>query len=244
MTASQTLSYHYHAHAYALSGEFYRPIKQVINVQAGSSLPHGGGHGHRNVENFAIDQLVTFRRGYSHVSGSLDENKHHSSQTTSVLEELNILDVVTADRIVARISSDHDPAKREGHIIMVGSRFENLRINGCEVQVEIDNELFLKHKTYADLAKGVANLKKSGRIADESNGVVVCSLAKSVKVDCPGVEVDGHIVTVAQFGTIYFAEVMASHGTKSVCMMRLEVGSPVGARLMASGGGANGTPFP
>jgi len=244
MSNSQPLSYNYHAHGYAFSGEFRRPIKQVVEVQAGVALPHGGGHGRAHVENFAVNQLVSFARGYSHVSGSQDENKHFSSQVTGVLEKLNILDVVTADRVVARVCSDHDPAKREGHIIMVGSRFENLRINGCEVQVVIDNELFLKHKTYAELAKGVANLKKSGRIADESNGVVVCSLAKSVKIDCPGVEVDGHVVTVPQFGTIYFAEVIASYGTRSICMMRLELGSPTEAQILASGGGSNGTPFP
>jgi hypothetical protein len=244
MSMPQPLSYHYHAHAYAFSGEVRRPIKQVVEVQAGVSLPHAGGHGRAHVENFAVNQLISFRHGYAHVSGSQDENEHYSSQVTSVLEKLNILDVVTADRVVARVSSDHDPKKREGHIIMVGSRFENLRINGCEVQVDIDNELFLKHKTHGELAKGVANLKKSGRIASESNGVVVCSLAKSIKIDCPGVEVDGHVVTVAQFGTIYFAEVIASHGTKSVCMMRLELGSPTEAQLLASGGGSNGTPFP
>lgn len=244
MSMSQPLSYHYHAHAYAFSGEFYRPMKQVVEVQAGVSLPHGGGHGHGHVENFAIHQLVTFRRGYSHTSGSLDSNKHHSSQTTAVLEGLNVLDVVTADRVVARICSDHDPAKREGHIIMTGSRFENLRINGCEVKIEIDNQLFLKNKTYKDLSKNVASLKKSGRIADESNGVIICSLAKSVEIDCPGVSVDGHVVTVEQFGRIYLAEVSASHGTKSICMMRLELGSPTSAQLMAGGGQVNGYPWP
>lgn len=244
MTKSQSLSYHYHAHAYTFSGEFFRPIKKIVEVQAGVSLPHGGGHGHANVENFSVDQLVSFRRAYSHTSGSLDDNKHYNTQTTSVLEGLNILDVVTADRVVAHISSEHDPANREGHIIMTGSRFENLRINGCAVKIEIDNELFLKNKTYKELSKKVASLKKSERIADESNGVIICSLAESVAINCPGVTVHGHIVTVEQFGTIYFAEVSASHGTKSVCMMRLELGSPTSAQLMAAGGQVNGYPWP
>lgn len=244
MPASQNVSFHYHAHAYALSGEFSRPIQQVIDVQGGVSLPHAGGHGHASVENFSINQLLTFRRGYAHVSGSQDENKHHASQTTAVLEMLNILDVVTADRVVAHISSDHDPAKREGHIIMLGSRFENLRINGCEAKVDIDNELFAKNKTYAELSKSVASLKKSERIAQESNGVIVCSLAKSIDIKCPGVEVDGHVVTVPQFGKIYFAEVTASPGAKSVCMMRLELGSPTSGQVLASGGQVNGYPWP
>jgi hypothetical protein len=244
MAATPHLPFHYHANAFAFSGEYLRPIRRSIEVQAGGSLPHAGGHGQATVENFSIDKLVTFRRGYSHVSGSKAEDGKYTSQMTAVLEGINILDVVTADRIVARLSSDHDPAKREGHIIALGSRFENLRIAGCEAKIEIDHELLLKNKTYAELSKNVASLKKSGRIADESNGVVVCSLVKNVDIKCPGVEVDGHVITVPQFGKIVLAELVSSHASKLICMIRFELGSPQSAQLLASGGGVNGTPFP
>jgi hypothetical protein len=237
-------SFHYHADAYAFSGEFFRPVKRLIEVQAGISLPFIGGHGQASVENFSFDHIVTFRRGYSHVSGSKSSKGNHTSHTTAVIEGLNILDMVTADRVVARLASDHDPVKREGHIIAVGSRFDNLRISGCEVKVELDHELLIKNKTHADLSKSVASLKKSGRIASESNGVVICSLAKAIDIRCPGVEVAGHVITVHQFGKIYLGEVISSLGMKAVSMMRFELGSPQDAQLFATGGKVNGEPWP
>jgi hypothetical protein len=244
MAANNSLPFIYHANAFALSGEFIRPVRRSIDVQAGVSLPPAGGNGQANVENFSVDHLVRFLRGYSHVSGSTDSKGHYTTHITAALEGLNILDVVTADRVIARLTADHDPAKREGHIIALGSRFDNLRIAGCAVQVELDHELFLKNKTHADLSKKVASLKKSGRIADESHGVVICSLAKSVDVKCPGVEVEGHVITVPQFGKIYIAEVISLQGAKVVCMMRFKLGSPHEGQLAAGGGNVNGTPFP
>lgn len=244
MAANDAFQFLYHANAFALSGQFTRPAKHSVEVQAGVSLPPSGGHGQASVGNFAVENLVRFERAYTHVSGSQDANKHYTSHITAVLEGLNVLDVVTADRVVARLASDHDPAKREGHIICLGSRFDNLRVAGCEVKVEFDHGLFLKNKTHADLAKNVASLKKSGRIADESHGVVICSLAKSVEVKCPGIEVNGHVITVEQFGNIHVAEVISVQGAKTVCMLRFKLGSPHQGDLAAGGGNVNGTPFP
>ncbi len=244
MTSIKHPPYHYHAHAHAFSGELVRPIKNSIEAQAGVSLPYLGGHGRASVENFSLNHLVTFRQGYSHVSGSKGPNGNHTSHTTVAIEGLNILDVVTADHVVARLTSDHDPAEREGHIITMGSRFDNLRISGCPVDVELDHELFLKAKNITDLSKQVASLKKSGRIADESNGVVICSLVKKIDLKCSGTDVQGHVVIVPQFGKIHFGELISSHGSKRITMMRLELGSPVEGQLVMASAFINGTPFP
>ena len=246
MCAYEPVGFHYHADAFALSGEFVRPLKGQIEVQAGTSLPFVGGHGHASAEAFNFGEFVSFKKAYSHVSGSRNGDAgNHTTQTTSVLEGLNVLDVVTADRIVMRLSVDHDPKKREGHIITLGSKFENLRIAGCPVEIELDHDLFLSKKTIAELTKHVATWKKNGRMAKVGDdGVVLCSLAKSIKVDCPGITVDGHEITVEQFGKIYVAEVYSWKGTKSVCMLRFELGSPVEGTMVAAGGKANGTPFP
>jgi hypothetical protein len=236
--------FRYHAESYAFTGEFIRPIKHLIEVQAGMSLPFLGGYGQNSAENFSIDHLVSFRRGYTHVSGTTGPDGHRTSQATAVVEGLNILDMVTADRIVARLSSDHDPEKREGHIIAVGSSFDNLRIAGCEVKIQFDHELLLKNETFADLSKNVARFTKSGRIAQENRGVAICSLANSIDTKCPGVEVEGHMVTVPQFGRIFIAEVISSEGTKSISMLRFELGSPHEGQLLAAGAKTNGTPWP
>src|SRR5208282_4813183 len=97
--ATPKKTYHYNAHGHGLSGRFDRPVEQLIDVQAGSSLPTIGGHGSSRVDNFRFRELVSFRAAYSHVSGSRnDADGTYTTLVTSTVEGLNILDVVTADR--------------------------------------------------------------------------------------------------------------------------------------------------
>jgi hypothetical protein len=161
MTAHR--QFHYHASANAFSGILTRPVQRVIEVQAGTSLPSTGGVGSSHVENFRVDEVVSFKRGYSQVSGSAKKENNktiHTTHATAAIEGLNILDVVTADRIVARLSSSFEepppgepkptePKPTEGKVLLIGSKFENLRIAGYPVDVELDHELFLELGTFS-----------------------------------------------------------------------------------------------
>lgn len=247
MAAFEHPSFHYHGEGHAFSGHFVRPITHQIEALAGASLPLSGGHGRAQLENYEIPQLVSVKKAYSHVSGGKSQTDgNHHSHSSSVVEGLNILDMVTADRVVARLTSEHDgnPKYREGHILTVGSKFENLRISGCPVEVEIDHELFADCKSYADLSKKVAALKKSGRMAQEANGVILCSLVKKVKVDCPAVTVDKHVITVPHFGSIFLGEILSEQGFKRLTMIRLQLGSPHEGTLTATEVSLNGTHWP
>src|SRR5260370_18212473 len=125
-------TFHYHACAHAFSGRFARPFDHLIDVQAASSLPVIGGHGNSRVENFQFREFVSFRKGYTHVSGAHQaDDDSNNTLVTSTVEGLNILDVVTADRIVARLYSKHAANEKEGRITMVGSKFQILPIGSC-----------------------------------------------------------------------------------------------------------------
>jgi hypothetical protein len=205
--------FHYHASAHALSGELTRPLQRVIEVQAGISLPSTGGVGSSHVENFRVDEVVSFRRGYAHVAGSVKEEnnkKTHTTHATATVEGLNILDVVTADRIVARLSSSFEepppekPGPNEGKVLLVGSKFENLTIAGYQVDVELDHELLsLKLGTFAAVrdsfgAKGnnlrqIAGETLKARGVNKAlpellapEGVLLCSIVKEVHFKEPG----------------------------------------------------------
>ena len=59
--------------------------------------------------------------------------------STSVLEGLNVFEVITADRLVAQVSTEH-PMK-DGDVPKVtflGTRFENLRVAGYPVDIVLD----------------------------------------------------------------------------------------------------------
>jgi hypothetical protein len=44
----------------------------------------------------------------------------------------------------------------------------------------------------------------------------------------PGATIDGHVVTVPEFGRIFFGEVAVQKMSRRLTMMRLELGSPIG----------------
>lgn len=245
MSSKNYIPFHFHADGHALSGEFTRPFKHLIDAQASTSLPTIGGQSRALVEDFKVQEHISFRKGYSNVSGSKRAEGIFDTHATAVVEQLNILDVVTVDKVVARLSSEHQVGEREGHIIAVGSKFENLRIAGYEVKIELYHDLFLKNKKFEDLRKHCEKDKDARQIViAKSDGVVLCSLVKSIETKAPGVEIRGNAIIVPHFGKIFVAEVLAEHGTRTLTMMRLELGSPHVANLTVSESRTNGQPMP
>jgi hypothetical protein len=260
--------FHYHASAHVLSGEIWRPFQHVIEVQAPSVLPSTGGMGDSRIENFRRDDLISFKAGYTHVMGSKkrvkDENGKDSivytTQVTATVEGLNILDVVTADRAVARMTSSHELNAEEASIRLVGSKFENLQIAGCKANVIFDHDLLLRLETFeavrnefakpSDLRKMAEDTHTAIRVAPppkqlETHGVLLCSLVKEIDFKCPGVERRGrHAFHVKDFGTIFLGEVVFERGRKTLTMFRLELGSPCDAGLTVLEASSNGRKIP
>jgi hypothetical protein len=244
MNPNQESRFYYHAEGHAFSGEFHRPVRVPVEALASVSLPTIGGHAHTLVENFRIPRLVSFKSAHTHVSGSQQDEDTFTTQVTTTIENLRILDFLTADRIVARLTSEHHRKHREGHILALGSTFENLKIGGYEVDVTLRHDLFLECKTFDDLRKKITKEVKSGRISASSDGAVLCSLVEKIETDLPGVEQKGHILQVPHFGSVAFAEIFAQTGTKWLTMLGLTLGSPDGASLTTAQTGINGTTWP
>lgn len=254
----------YHACAHAFSAHFTRPIDHLVEVQAGVSLPINGGHGSARVENFRFNETVSFKAGYAQVSGSEKfvreggkERCIHTTLSTAVVERLNILDVITADRVVSRIASSWESGD-EPHSVILGSRFDNLHIAGCKIEVELDHELGLKMETFEDARNEFASNAEFRKMAEsptgawkapkkiEPHGVIHCSLVKEVRPGkCPGVKRlghNGHVLVVPEFGKIHLAELTLTHGSKTLTMIRFELGSPTGGGGTVSQSGNNGRP--
>lgn len=138
---SITPSHTYHAEAHALNGRLERPIEQTIEHQAMLALnDQAGAHLTRVVEKVSVEGLVRFGKAETRVSGSRSL-KHNGWVTTStaLLEDLNVFEIITADRLVAQVSTDH--AYTNGHIPIVyflGSQFINLRVSGFLAELKIN----------------------------------------------------------------------------------------------------------
>jgi hypothetical protein len=250
-------TFHYHACAHAFSGRFTRPFDHLIDVQAATALPVIGGHGNSRVENFQFREFVFFKKGYTHVSGAhqADDNSNNTL-VTATIEGLNVLDILTADRVVARLYSKHPHDEPEGFVTMVGSKFENLKIAGCPVHVDLDFELFENIRTFKEAHKAFENNAAFSKIAQDPfqtgrkskqqgpNGAFLCSLVKEMDTKCPGVRRTGHCFYVPGFGKIFLGEVMIVHGERTLTMIRLELGSAVSGNGTIVAATSNGRTYP
>jgi len=176
---SRSLHFH-HASAFGVAGQIDRPEKQTIPTQAAIALAPTGGKGSHRVENYRVPGVLSFSAAYVEVGGSLDErNDAHTTYASSVIENLNICDVVTADRVVSRLTI-YLPAKPEGtgnksekpakskrksksdsrieefnpepSFSISGSHFKNLRVAGHQIDIKLAAGTFQKYDTYSKFA--------------------------------------------------------------------------------------------
>jgi len=156
--------YFYEASAFGLAGELTRPAAHSIPAQAASVLSSGGGRSFQRVENFHSDGIVSFQGAYTEAGGSYDDcHDFYTTYTFSVVERLNIADMVTADRIVSRLSVYASAANAnddEPSFDMTGSYFENLRIAGQPIDASLATHVFHQSDTYSRVEKNIHELEE------------------------------------------------------------------------------------
>ena len=149
VNTSGPAEFFYHAHGTAISGAMARPVNYVLDTVASIALPITGGAVLANAGNTVhshpqLGSVLSYRSASTQLAGSLNEaDGSHNTLVTVSVEGLNLLDTVTADRIVLKLSSKHRGSEEEGHIIPLGSSFENLRIAGHPVEIELITSCFL-----------------------------------------------------------------------------------------------------
>ena len=139
--ATYTPSHQYHAEAHVLSGHLKRPIDQKIEKQAPALLnDRRGGHLTRYENDFSIDGLISFTKGQTRVSGARSlKTNGWVTISTSILEGLNVLEIITAERMVSQVSTEHPYI--DGHVpnvTFLGTQFKNLEVSGFPVKLKLD----------------------------------------------------------------------------------------------------------
>lgn len=221
----------YFAEANVMSAELEQPLRDEIKARARVKLPKDGHYQFKRADPFRFEGILSYESGYTQVAG------HPSSKTvgfttlaTSVLERVNVLDVITADRVVAQISTVH-PIYGKGQVPSVtflGTRFDNLRIGGHKVEVERsldilgprneDDRSYFEDRDvldrisqqYEKIAKAenlpdwAATEYPKGRPALNGSGQLECSVVSGVK-GAPGTPF-GHVIDLPHFGKIFLGE--------------------------------------
>lgn len=226
----------FHAEATILSGELRLPLVQKIEPQAKSHLYHQGGYLSQHATEYRIEGVLSFQRAYTQVSGNLARKDGHGWTTlsTTVVEGLNVLEILTADRVVGQIITDHPRDGYVPRISFLGTRIENLRIAGRPVEIEWDLNIlgekpendrpYSKHvgvlAKVAELVSGIGKPEELPTTVTEqynrlsacvgSPEAVECSLVKQAKVPSPAISF-GHIIRIPDFGTIELAKLSICH---------------------------------
>jgi hypothetical protein len=245
----------YHADAVGASGNLTLPVQETMPIQASVCLPVIGGHGAAEVNEFRYRNILYFSWAESTVVGSYSEkDKAHGSAAMAIIEGLNIMDVVTCDRIVARVTTKH--AGNEPSIIPMGSLFENLRIAGYPITPDLAIDTFTQLETWERLNSAHDNDPKIREQLNKqsfhkpverlptSKGIFGCTLVRDFGPLPSGLEVRDGGIYVPHFGTVYLGEFYVSQYSRRLLMMHVDLGCSTEGCFGAGGSGGNGIPWP
>jgi hypothetical protein len=230
-------THHYNAEAKLLSGHLVLPLVEEIKPQGYAQLPNEGGYLSQRAEDYRLESVISFRSGYTQVAGnrSTKPGQGWTTLTTTAIEGLNVLDVVTADRIVGQIITEHPLEGYVPTVNFLGTRFENLRIAGRPVELDFDLNVIgskpqndasytrdpgLNARVSAMLSRIREREGLPARLRERYNQLsstlgspqeeVECSVVKTATGDYPGTS-SGHVITIPDFGAIVLGKVTIRH---------------------------------
>src|SRR5262249_39011110 len=158
--------YIYNASAYGFAAEPTRPVRHTISPQAGSVLSADGGQDHSRVHHFKFNSFISVADAHTEVGGSYDPcHDIHTTTACSTLEKVNVADVLTADRIVSRLTIYSYADDTETAFSITGSHFENLKIAGQKVVVKWPTSTFHGYETFTGAA-GAGAWKVGSKLAE------------------------------------------------------------------------------
>ncbi len=268
--------HYFHAEATALHAKLQHPINGEIKPQNHLKLHREGGYLSDHARDYRVDNVVSFKAAHTHVAGHESPKRDHPwiTLTTSSIEQLNVLEVVTADRVVSQIATEHPHEK--GHVSTVtflGTRFENLQVGGIRVNLKLKfplttlepptpdtpyllDEKFLteigaKPRSFPELGSQWEKCLKawqSNPEAPKPEARATGSLAYDVSLADPesqgDVKIDGNVLTVPEFGKIILAELTVDCDTFHLTMLRLEMGCLAAGTMTLGGTITNGHTVP
>jgi hypothetical protein len=220
--------HNFNAAAQVLSANLEHPVTREVEREAHVRLRPDGTYKFQPTGPLRLEGILSYEAGYTQVGGHKSPKKGHGFVTlsTSVVEGLNILDVLTADRVVAQISTEHpvwDPRQplQVPTVTFLGTRFENLRIDGHKVELNTQfdilgepvkdtpyhvNETVLERVSehYKALPDWAKDKKYGWDQAPGPYGDMKCSLVTRMDKE-RGVPI-GHVIDLPHFGKIFLAE--------------------------------------
>jgi hypothetical protein len=272
MRSDAKKTFYYHADANALGGFIEKPFPRIIPSQASVSLPVVGGLARTRTEAFNFEEIVSCRSAYTRVSGSqIAQNGPWSMTVTSVVEGLNILEVITAERLVAQVSVEYPRDGGYLEVSLAGSSFDGLRLGGCNASPALNATLLcgaerpialpvFQETGREQAGRIISSAEKYGDRDDtrwiferfgwmdadrelDKDGCVLCSLVDGVDRAIPGRSF-GHVVEIPDFGRIFLGELLACRHSIQLSLIRTELGCGTTGQTSGPTAAVRGVPVP
>lgn len=233
----------YHAFGVGLGGRITRPCCELIEAQAATALPSVGGYASSHVDGYRLRDIVSVRSARTYLVGSRGDDGSYDTSVTVSVEGLNILDVVTADSITARLTSRHSgKSGEEPRLSAIGTEFRGLRVKGELVDVTVqDADLHFAELTPTEFNTLAAAKAKTQ--ASSKGGSPAFVIGKTATM-CSLVKADIYENRVSTVGTIFLGEVLSLGYARRLTLVRVEMGCPVAGGVEAASGEINGTTYP
>jgi hypothetical protein len=229
----------YHGEANLLDLDVIEPFQEKVN-QGKVELQEGkGDRSHYKFERsgpYNVKGVISYQSGYTQVGAarSMKHERRYSTLVTSAIEGLNILDILTADRVVAQITTAHPIDGAVPEVSFLGTRFENLRIGGHKVELDTNLEILgprpVGDTSYFDNQRVMDRMEEQHerlttsdyfpdwareryarpeerwRLKNNDSGadIAKCSLVNRVNCDQRSF---GHVIDVPHYGKFFLGEV-------------------------------------
>jgi hypothetical protein len=266
MRPTQARRFLYHAEAVGLAGTVTFPLAEAIPAQAIAGLPVTGGTAQAHIANFRQGSYASFAESRSETHGFFQpESDSYTTLVISTIEKLNIMDVLTADKVVGRISSSHPRKGGQATISLVGSHFENLKIAGYTCDPDLAIDWFDDANTYsrvqqayhedgeikwmldrdypAELASHESLRQPVGAMNDTSR-TIGCSLVRNREPLSGEIKFDNGGFYVPDVGTFYLGELFVNENERQLTMVRAELGCPTKSTIASCSVRGNGSIYP
>jgi hypothetical protein len=224
-------------------------LQKILVTQAASSLPVNGGRSQQTLTSPTdpgLNPFLSFQTACTYAEGKFDSvTNANVTEVNAAITGLRLAGGrFTADQLQARLLSIHPGGGRQPSISWAGTSLTGLKLEGHDVEVTLDQVLapltceddlvreYAKPPFYNTHCKrfferpggghGPGKIPRIGR----GDGYIGISIVDSIRTDCPGVQIDGHKLTLQGFGTLYFGEMIISPDSKRLTLIRFELGCP------------------
>ncbi len=266
MPKTNSKRYLFQADATGVAGQFVFPFPEAIPIQAASALPSEGGRGSSRVDGFRHKDILSFGSAYTEVGGAEMEDGVFETVALSVVENFNLLGVVTCDRIVGKLTGRHPGGLQgpaENYIVPAGSVFEGLRIGDTFFEkLDVAPDLFNTPElsSWTGLLAALENDRERRLLEPLS---LPAPNGDPVPLPIPGQRADllGFCIalgkptqesvlgaplsfTVPDFGTVHLGEFFCEPTSRRLIMLRIELDGALRGQVVAGDPIVDGGPYP